>query len=194
MNILIVYTHPNKESLNGAFLEKTLSGLKKNNKVKQIEVLDLYSENFDPVLIFNNEIKRRDMYKAPYMEKYRNQFSSADVAIFIYPIWWGRPPAMLLGYIDKLFSTNFAYKHVPGKIMPQGLLKGKKVICISTMQGPTGYLKLLMGNVHKILMKKVLFNFVGIKNIKFFEFGSMEKKDGKQTHYLNKIENIMISC
>lgn len=189
MNALIIYTHPNKKSLNGAFLESTIEGLELNSKIENIEILDLYSENFNPVLYFNEEKLRRNMHTDPELEKHRNQLLKADVIIFIYPIWWGRPPAMLLGYFDKVFATNFAYKHVQGKIMPEGLLKGKQTICISTMSGPTGYLQLLLGNVHKILMKKVLFNFVGIKKVRFFEFGNMESKKGKQVRDLQRIKH-----
>jgi len=61
------------------------------------------------------------------------------------------------------------------------------------MKGPTVYPKLFLGNAHKILMKKALFSFVGIKNVRFFEFGSMEKKEGKQKNNLKKIENYMTS-
>jgi len=191
MNVLVIYTHPHKKSLNGAFLEKTLGGLNKNEKVGNIEILDLYEEQFDPALIFNDENKRRDMHRDPALKKYREQIVKADIIVFIYPIWWGRPPAMLFGYIDKLFASEFAYKQEPGKMLPEGLLKGKKTICISTMKGPTGYPRLFLGNAHKILMKKALFNFVGIKDVRFFEFGSMEKKEGKQIKQLNKIETFM---
>jgi len=191
MNVLVIYTHPHKKSLNGAFLEKTLGGLNKNEKVGNIEILDLYEEQFDPALIFNDENKRRDMHRDPSLKKYREQIVKADIIVFIYPIWWGRPPAMLFGYIDKLFASEFAYKQEPGKMLPEGLLKGKKTICISTMKGPTGYPRLFLGNAHKILMKKALFNFVGIKDVRFFEFGSMEKKEGKQIKQLNKIETFM---
>ena len=191
MNVLVIYTHPHKDSLNGAFLKKTISGLGNNETVKNIEVLDLYEEGFNPLLSFNEEKKRRDMYKDPALKKYRDQIERADTIVFIYPIWWGRPPAMLLGYIDKLFASGFAYKQEPGKMLPEGLLKGKKTICISTMKGPTGYPRLFLGNAHKILMKKALFNFVGIKDVRFFEFGLMEKKEGNQEKRLNKIENYM---
>lgn len=44
------------------------------------------------------------------LEKYRNQITWADKIVFVYPIWWGRPPAMLMGYIDQLFAANFAYR------------------------------------------------------------------------------------
>ncbi|MDC7231619.1 MAG: NAD(P)H-dependent oxidoreductase [Spirochaetales bacterium] len=191
MNALVVFTHPNKKSLNGAFLERTLKGLKQNERINNIDVLDLYEEDFDPRLIFNEEKRRRDLYKDPSLEKHRDQILKADTIIFIYPIWWGRPPAMLMGYIDRIFASGFAYRNVKGKIMPEGMLKGKKVICISTMQGPAGYLFLLLSNAHKVLMKKALFNFVGIRKVRFFEFGSMEKKGGKQDRSLGRIEEYM---
>lgn len=59
------------------------------------------------------------------------------------------------------------------------------------MKGPTGYPGLFLGNAHKILMKKALFNFVGIKNVRFFEFGNMEQKKGKQKIQLEKIGKYM---
>jgi len=188
MNVLIVYTHPNHESLNYAMLQSTLQGLNANNTVNEIKVVDLYADEFNPVLHFNKDKRRRDMHKDPYMEDYRNQIQWADKIVFIYPIWWGRPPAMLMGYIDKLMSTDFAYKD-KGGIMPEGLLKGKSVVCISTMNGPKNYPFLFMNNAHKVLMKRAIFNFVGIKAVKFFEFGSAESKKGKQVKYLDTVQN-----
>ncbi|MDA3957666.1 NAD(P)H-dependent oxidoreductase [Oceanispirochaeta sp.] len=191
MNTLIVFTHPSEESLNRSFLNSTLEGLRSNPHIKNIDVLDLYRENFNPALIFNSEIKRRDMHKDPELELYRQKITQADTVIFIYPIWWGRPPAMLMGFIDRMMASGFAFKQEKGHIMPEGLLKGKKVICVSTMKGPTGYTALLLNNAHKTLMRKAVFNFVGIKDIHFFEFGFMEKSGGRQGKNLEKVKNYM---
>lgn len=191
MNVLVVFTHPHKKSLNGAFLEAVEKGLENNRKVNEYKTLDLYAEGFDPVLIFNDDQRRRDMHKEPSMEPYREQFLWADQIIFIYPIWWGRPPAMLMGYIDKLFASEFAYRNIPGKLYPEGLLKGKKVLCISTMKGPTAYPLLTLGNAHKRLMKTALFNFVGIRKVRFFELGGMESKKGKQEKDLQQVQTFV---
>jgi NAD(P)H dehydrogenase (quinone) len=149
-------------------------------------VLDLYADSFDPRLVFNEHKRRRDMHIDPELEKYRNQLLWADKIIFIYPIWWGRPPAMLLGYIDRMFASNFAYRD-KGGLMPEGLLKGKSVVCVSTMKGPALYPLLWLNNAHKILMGRALLRFVGIKKVKFFEFGGMEKPQGKQANKLERI-------
>lgn len=93
---------------------------------------------------------------------------------------------MLLGYIDRLFASNFAYRDTKG-LFPEKLLKGKSVVCVSTMKGPTKYPLLWLNNAHKILMKRALFSFVGMKKVKFFEFGNMESKKGQHQRKLNKV-------
>ncbi len=93
---------------------------------------------------------------------------------------------MLLGYIDKMFASGFAYKD-NGGLLPEGLLKGKSIVCVSSMKGPTLYPMLWLSNAHKVLMRKALLNYVGIKRVKFFEFGSMESVRGKQKQKLEKI-------
>jgi len=186
MNTLIIYTHPNRKSLSSSFLDKTIEGLRENKKSSEIKVVDLYADNFSPLLVFNEEKRRRDMHIDPALEAYREQLLWANQIVLIYPIWWGRPPAILMGYIDQMFASNFAYKD-KGGIMPEGLLKGRSVVCISTMKGPANYPLFFLNNAHKVLMKRGLFNFVGIKKVKFFEFGNMENPKGRQEEKLNKI-------
>ncbi|PAQ14055.1 NAD(P)H dehydrogenase [Bacillaceae bacterium SAOS 7] len=186
MKVLAIYTHPNHQSLSYAFLQEVIKGSRENQNIKELQVLDLYEEVFDPLLVFNENKRRRDMHSDPNFEKYRKQIMWADKIVFVYPIWWGRPPAMLMGYIDQIFASNFAYRE-EGKLLPEGLLKGKSVVCISTMKGPTNYPLFLLNNAHKALMKKAVFNFVGIKRVKFFEFGHMESPKGKQGKKLDKI-------
>lgn len=186
MRTLVIYTHPNHTSLSYTFLQKVIQGSRENSHIEELEVLDLYEEGFDPLLVFNKNKRRRDMHADPNFEKYRNQIIWADKIVFVYPIWWGRPPAMLMGYIDQMFASNFAYKD-NGGLLPEGLLKGKSVVCISSMKGPANYPLIYLNNAHKILMKRALFNYVGIKKVKFFEFGNMESPKGRQAEKLNKV-------
>jgi NAD(P)H dehydrogenase (quinone) len=85
-----------------------------------------------------------------------------------------------------MFASGFAYQD-KGGLLPEGLLKGKSVVCISTMKGPVYYPLYWLNNAHKVLMRKALFQYVGIKDVKFFEFGSMESPKGKHVEKLNKI-------
>ncbi|MGV2794984.1 flavodoxin family protein, partial [Clostridium perfringens] len=65
MNLLVIYTHPNHQSLSYAFLQKVLEGRRENPRISGIQVLDLYEESFDPVLVYNEEKRRRDMHREP---------------------------------------------------------------------------------------------------------------------------------
>ncbi|MFC5450069.1 NAD(P)H-dependent oxidoreductase [Paenibacillus aestuarii] len=186
MNMLVIFTHPNHQSLSYAFLQQVLQGCRENEAIQEVKVLDLYEEAFNPVLVFNEKKRRRDMHTAPDLAVYREQLLWADKIVMIYPIWWGRPPAMLLGYIDQMFASGFAYRDGRG-LLPEGLLKGKSAVCISTMKGPALYPLFWLNNAHKVLLRRALFSFVGIKRVKFFEFGRMEQTDGKQTRKLEKV-------
>jgi len=186
LKTLVIYTHPNHQSLSYAFLQKVIQGGSENPGIEEIKVLDLYEEGFNPVLVFNEHKRRRDMYRDPNLEKYREQLLWADKIVFVYPIWWGRPPAMLMGYIDQMFASGFAYKDTGG-LLPEGLLKGKSVVCVSTMKGPSMYPLFWLYNAHKTLMRKALFRYVGIKNVKFFEFGCMESPKGRHDKKLDRV-------
>ncbi|BBP91564.1 hypothetical protein BsIDN1_51820 [Bacillus safensis] len=126
-----------------------------------MKIIDLYQEKkFNPVLVFFNEEKkkRRDMHKDPDIRVYQDKIKWADKIVFVYPIWWGRPPAMLLGFIDRMFAANFAYRQTGG-LLPEGLLKGKSAVCVSTMQGPANYpLFFFLQNAHKMLRNVLSYN------------------------------------
>ncbi len=61
-------------------------GLQETNH--SVTVLDLYKEQFDPVLVFNEEKKRRDLVNEEETARYRTLVEEADMLLFIYPIWW----------------------------------------------------------------------------------------------------------
>ena len=54
-----------------------IKGCRENPAIEEIQILDLYEEEFDPRLIFHEHKRRRDMYQDPKMEKYRQQLSWA---------------------------------------------------------------------------------------------------------------------
>ena len=101
MKTLIIYTYPSPTGFNTAILKEVQSNLSKKHEVK---TLDLYAENFDPILRFDQEHRRRDLHKDPEMAKYRDLITWADHLIFIFPIWWSGMPAILKSFIDRVFA------------------------------------------------------------------------------------------
>ncbi|MED4651191.1 NAD(P)H-dependent oxidoreductase [Bacillus pseudomycoides] len=170
MNVLIIYAHPNPSSFNAAILENVQKGLQKTNHF--VTLLDLYKEQFNPVLIFNEDKRRRDLVYEEETEKYRRLIKETDFFIFIYPIWWWGMPAILKGFIDRVFVTGFSYKYEGA--LPKGLLIGKKAWVINTLDSPLWYVALLYRSADWVIMKKGILRFCGIRQIKRSVFQSVK--------------------
>ncbi|MBU0706024.1 NAD(P)H-dependent oxidoreductase [Patescibacteria group bacterium] len=154
MKALVIYAHPSIESFNHALLEAFLKGLKKAGH--EYELIDLYRDGFNPVLAeVSSHAELGDDVKV-----YQEKIKAADCLAFIFPIFWFRAPAMLEGFIDRVFSAGFAFKYV--KSVPHGLLKGKKAVVIETYGGPGWYYNLIMSRIPWRRFKSVL-TFCGIK-------------------------------
>jgi len=83
MNALLVYTHPNHASLSYSFLQAVQEGIQANPAISKTDTIDLYEEDFDPVLVFNEKKRRRDMHNEPDFASYRDKVSQADLLVFV---------------------------------------------------------------------------------------------------------------
>ncbi len=137
---LIVYAHPNPKSFNHAIKEKVVEVLTRRDVPH--EVRDLYATGFNPVLSAK-DFETFLSGSVPEDIKLEQEFiRKAQFLVFIYPIWWTGMPAILKGYIDRVFSYGFAYEERNGELV--GLLSDKKAIIINTLgassldYGPSG--------------------------------------------------------
>jgi len=162
MQYLIIYVHPNPASFNHAILETISEELNKKNK--NYKVRDLYKIGFNPVLSARelSAIQKGDVPKD--IKKEQNYISKADTLIFISPIWWSAMPAMLKGYIDRVFSLKFAYDITEEGVA--GLLQGKKVFIVSTTgASKEDYEKMGAFKMMNMSMDMAIFRFSGMKVI-----------------------------
>lgn len=130
MNHLIVYAHPRKDSMNHAILDTVKDTLE--GKGSFVRVRNLYDMKWNPVLS-EKDLKDIADGKLPKDIKEEQQYvAEADQITLIYPIWWAGMPAILKGWIDRVFAYGFAYSYnADGSV--EGLLKGKKGFIINTM-------------------------------------------------------------
>ena len=132
MKYLILYAHPNPKSFNHAILETVQAELQKAGRA--VSVRDLYAQNFNPVLSANDLAGMMQGQLQPEVKAEQEFVGSADVIVVIYPLWWAGMPAILKGYIDRVFTEGFAYR-INGPDL-EGLLKSKKVLLITTTGAP----------------------------------------------------------
>jgi NAD(P)H dehydrogenase (quinone) len=161
MKYLIVYAHPDPKSFNHAILETISEELKK--KKKEFKIRDLYKIGFNPVLSVKDLSAIQDGAIPKDIKKEQNYISKADTLIFISPIWWSAMPAILKGYIDRVFSLKFAYDiTADGEV--KGLLKGKKVFMVSTTgASKEDYEKMGAFKMMNMSMDMAIFQFSGMK-------------------------------
>lgn len=176
MNVLIIYAHPNPKSFNHAILEQVKKGLREASH--DVTLVDLYQEHFDPVLIFNDKQKRRNLKNDPEMEYYRELVKKADHFILIYPIWWYGFPAILKGFIDRVFAAGFAYTYEG--LVPKGLLTGKSAWVMYTLDSPGWFVRLIRRNIEWKVMKKDIFQFCGIRPVKRIMLAGVKGSSAKK--------------
>ncbi|MBN1950996.1 MAG: NAD(P)H-dependent oxidoreductase [Bacteroidales bacterium] len=131
MRILIILAHPVKQSFNHAIAETA----RKKLLTLGHEVIyhDLYAENF-PALLPAGEISR-DGLADHVIQKHCDELQSADGILIVHPNWWGMPPAILKGWIDRVLRPGVAYEFQegdPGEGIPKGLLKARTAIVLNT--------------------------------------------------------------
>jgi NAD(P)H dehydrogenase (quinone) len=132
MKYLIVYAHPHPNSFNRALLGAVERRLKETGD--PYDVRDLYALEFDPVLAREELAPGGAKDALRDAERERNYVAGADTLIFIYPVWWFAMPAIMKGYIDRVFSEGFAFASEGGRF--RGLLGGKKAFIINTTGSP----------------------------------------------------------
>jgi Putative NADPH-quinone reductase (modulator of drug activity B) len=128
MNTLLVYAHPNVQSFNAALVQAIKDEVTK--KGNQLKVKDLYGMNWNPVLSQMDFEGYHSGNIPPDIKQEQDDVAWADIVIMVAPVWWYSVPAILKGYIDRVFSLGFAYKYTATG--PLGLLKGKKGLFITT--------------------------------------------------------------
>lgn len=129
--VLVVYAHPNPESFNSA-IRKTVEEYLKERGLA-FEVRDLYTMGFNPILSTQDFLAFERGEVPEDIKREQELIREAKTLVFIFPMWWYSFPAILKGYIDRVFSHGFAYKEENGDVV--GLLKGKRALILCTLGG-----------------------------------------------------------
>lgn len=133
----VIVAHPNPKSLSLEFAQAYAHAV--HELGQQCIVRDLYRIGFDPCLKAE-EIPGASGYRcAPDAQQERDLIGDAKVFAFVYPFWFNAPPAILKGYVDRVFSMGFGYEPAPGG--NRALLDGRSLISITTSGAPDHWVK-----------------------------------------------------
>lgn len=131
MKALIVFSQPREVSFSHALVERLTNALEA--KGYEVNVRDLYKMNFNPILDGPDMIYvedgtfTRENSEFPEDVKIEQQLMlDSDLLIYVFPIWWNGMPAIMKGYVDRVFQHGFAYSFESDE--PKKRLGGKKAL------------------------------------------------------------------
>lgn len=189
MKNLVILAHPNPKSFCKAIADIII----KVSEIEGIETkfVDLYQTGFNPILSGEDIISLTEGNIPEDIIEQQDYIKNADLITIIYPVWWTGFPAILKGYIDRVFVRGFAYEYVG--VEPRGLLEDKKVLLLSTTGSTVENLseRGLIDAMKKITQLGI-FGFCGVKNIKHHFFGSIPSStEDLRKSYLIEAEKIL---
>jgi NAD(P)H dehydrogenase (quinone) len=163
MNSSIILGHPTKDSFNHTIAEAVRDVLGENGM--RIYFHDLYAEAFNPVLP-GGEILKGGTVPLD-IQHYCDEIAVSDIIVIVHPNWWGQPPAILKGWVDRVLRTGVAYKFQEkdnGEGVPIGLLKAKAAVVFNTSNTPLERERTIFGDPLEQLWNNCIFDLCGVRN------------------------------
>jgi putative NADPH-quinone reductase len=168
--ISLVLAHPSAGSLNHAIAECALFALK--GLGHSVHFHDLYAAHFDAVLP-GTEFER-DAELPPDVQAHCDEIAEADGIVIVHPNWWGQPPAILKGWVDRVLRPGVAYEFLDGDSgegVPRGLLKARAAVVFNTTNTEAKREAAVFGDPLETIWKNCIFGLCGVTQFHRRVFG-----------------------
>ena len=175
MKVLIILGHPRVESLCGALAQAFGDGARA--AATEVRQLNLSALEFDPHVRTDSPSQQA---LEPGLREARNLIVWADHLVFVYPTWWGSLPALLKGFLDRVFTPGFAFRTCDGGTGYQGLLGGRSAQLITTMDTPPLIHRLVYRQPGRNAMARATLGFCAIHPVRSLVFGPVRGSSQEQ--------------
>lgn len=147
----------------------------------EIAFHDLYEEAFDPVQRASE--RGNASSSEALVELHCSELSRADLVLIFHPNWWGQPPAILKGWIDRVFRLGTAYEYPEGSGLegiPIGLLRARHALVFNTSNTPIEREREVFGDPLDTLWKACVFGLCGVSSVVRRMFGPVAASTQEQ--------------
>lgn len=194
MNISIILAHPNPGSFNHAIAATAAETLRLARH--QVAFHDLYQERFDPILPGAEIPCGANL--GPNLASHCDEIANADGLVIVHPNWWGMPPAILKGWIDRVLRPGVAYRFLgddQGEGVPVGLLKARAAVVFNTSNTPADREQEVFGDPLQTLWKNCIFDLCGVPLTHRRMFGVVVTSTPEQRQtWLTEVRSLLHSC
>ncbi len=187
MKVLVVIGHQRLGSFCHAIAETACQTLRRLGH--EVMFHDLYQERFDPVL--PHEQIPKGAPRPPEIEEHCRQLREADGLVIVHPNWWSMPPAILKGWVDRVFCQGVAYEFTEtGEVVEH--LAGKRAVVFTTSNTPEDLEMKLFGDPLENLWRNCILGFCGVKDFYRRNFGPIITSTYEQRQeWLKEVEQIV---
>jgi NAD(P)H dehydrogenase (quinone) len=164
LNISVILAHPSPGSFNHAVAETAVSELRRNGHA--VTVHDLYREGFDPILQGPETASEAPLTTS--LAAHCREMAAAEGIVIVHPNWWGQPPAILKGWVDRVMRPGVGYRFLEGDSgdgVPVGLLKARAAIVFNTSNTPPTREQAAFGDPLELIWKNCIFNLCGVTDV-----------------------------
>ena len=185
-NVLIIFTHPNPDSLNGAAAKKIREVAE--NKGHTVQFKDLYRMDFDSILDMKDFTAWSKGEVPADVKAEQADWDKADKLAFVYPVWWNERPAKLKGYFDRILTQPWAW--AMGEDGLKQNLSDKEAMVAVTYGSPDGLYDYLTIDQDHIIdnMAKGTMRFTGVQVKEIVETYGVLAEEDKPKKYLEEVE------
>jgi NAD(P)H dehydrogenase (quinone) len=170
MNISVILGHPTPGSFNHAIAEAVAVQCRLNGHT--VNYHDLCGEGFDPLLASGEATADPADPAAPLpplVAAHCEEIAAADGIVIVHPNWWGQPPAVLKGWVDRVLRAGVAYRFLEGdggEGVPLGLLKARTALVFNTANTPAAREASAFGDPLELIWKKCIFGLCGVEDVR----------------------------
>jgi NAD(P)H dehydrogenase (quinone) len=147
MRTLVLYCHPNPDSFVAAARDRVLAGLHASGH--EVRITDLYADGFRPEMSLEERRAHLEPGVAPELDCYVDDLRWAEALVFVYPTWWSGQPAMLKGWMERVWACGIAWELPEGAQVTRPLLTHLRRIAIVTTHGSSKWVNALEGESGK---------------------------------------------
>jgi NAD(P)H dehydrogenase (quinone) len=185
-NITIVLGHPDATSFNGKLAEQYMKSAKAaGHNVKLFKTGEM---DFDPILHQGYKVIQN---LEPCLVEISEAMKWANHLVFVFPIWWGTPPAILKGLFERMWLPDYSFKILKESAFPAKLMTGRSADLLVTMDTPAWFYRLFYSKPGIREMKKNILEFCGIKPVRVTTFSPMiTTPEEKRAKWLAQVDQL----
>lgn len=194
MNLTVVLAHPRPRSFNHALAAAAAEALAAAGH--RVSFHDLYADGFDPVLPAPE--LRDEAALPPAVAAHCAELAAADGIVVVHPNWWGQPPAILKGWVDRVFRPGVAYRFLEGdggEGIPLGLLKARTALVFTTSNTPEARELAVFGDPLQRTWADCVFRFCGVADVRRRNFGVViTSTPAERAAWLDEARGLALAC